>query len=209
MKQGQFITLEGGDGAGKSTNLFFVKQLLEKSNINVVITREPGGTVVAEKIRKLLLDENEETISEQAELLLMFAARAQHIHHIIKPALAQGKWVLCDRFTDSTYAYQGGGRGMDGKLIELLENKVQSGLTPDLTLLLDVQVETGMDRVNKRAGLDRFESEKKLFFEKVRSAYLTRAENNPQQIKVIDASQSLKKVQKDIVQIVSVFSDRI
>ncbi|KAF3983093.1 MAG: dTMP kinase [Methylococcales symbiont of Hymedesmia sp. n. MRB-2018] len=209
MKQGQFITVEGGDGSGKSTNLSFVKQLLEKSNINIIITREPGGTVVAEKIRKLLLDKNEETISEQAELLLIFAARAQHIHHVIKPALAQGKWVLCDRFTDSTYAYQGGGRGMDGKLIELLEHKVQSGLTPDLTLLLDIPVMIGMNRVKKRADLDRFESEKKLFFEKVRSAYLTRAENNPQQIKVIDASQSLKKVQKDIVQILSVLTDRI
>ncbi|KAF3981009.1 MAG: dTMP kinase [Methylococcales symbiont of Hymedesmia sp. n. MRB-2018] len=209
MKQGQFITVEGGDGSGKSTNLSFVKQLLEKSNINIIITREPGGTVVAEKIRKLLLDKNEETISEQAELLLIFAARAQHIHHVIKPALAQGKWVLCDRFTDSTYAYQGGGRGMDGKLIELLEHKVQSGLTPDLTLLLDIPVMIGMNRVKKRAELDRFESEKKLFFEKVRSAYLTRAENNPQQIKVIDASQSLKKVQKDIVQILSVLTDRI
>jgi dTMP kinase len=128
----------------------------------------------------------------------MFAARAQHIHHVISPALAQGKWVLCDRFTDSTYAYQGGGRGMDINLIELLEERVQSGIRPDLTILLDIPVDIGMDRVKKRAELDRFESEKKQFFEKVRESYLTRAKKNPQYIKVVDANQPLHRVQEAI-----------
>lgn len=198
MKEGMFITLEGGEGVGKSTNIRFIKNLLENAGIIVILTREPGGTVFAEKIRQLLLENSEEVISEQAELLLMFAARAQHIHHVIQPALSLGQWVLCDRFTDATYAYQGGGRKMDVKMIEWLEEKVQDGLTPDLTLLLDAPVEVGMDRASKRGKLDRFESEQYLFFENVRAAYLQRAQQKPEQIKLINADQSLDKVQSEI-----------
>lgn len=198
MKIGKFITLEGGEGVGKSTNLQFIKQLLEDAGIKVITTREPGGTAFAEKIRQLLLENREEVVSEQAELLLMFAARAQHIHHVIQPALSQGHWVLCDRFTDATYAYQGGGRNMDMTMIEWLEDKVQGGLRPDLTLLLDAPVSVGMDRANKRGKLDRFESEQKSFFDKVRAAYLQRAEKHPQQIKIVNAAQSLDKVQVEI-----------
>jgi len=198
MKKGIFITLEGGEGVGKSTNMLFIKQLLEDAGISVVTTREPGGTEFAEKIRTLLLENRDEVISEQTELLLMFAARAQHIHHKIQPALSRGQWVLCDRFTDATYAYQGGGRNMDVKMIGWLENKVQGGLRPDLTLLLDAPIDVGMDRAGKRGKLDRFELEEHTFFERVRTAYLQRAEQNSQQIKLINAAQSLSKVQSEI-----------
>ena len=198
MKKGIFITLEGGEGVGKSTNMLFIKQLLEDAGISVVTTREPGGTEFAEKIRTLLLENRDEAVSEQAELLLMFAARAQHIHHKIQPALSRGEWVLCDRFTDATYAYQGGGRNMDVKMIEWLENKVQGELRPDLTLLLDAPIHVGMDRAGKRGKLDRFELEEHTFFERVRTAYLQRAEQNSQQIKLINAAQSLSKVQSEI-----------
>jgi len=198
MKEGQFITLEGGEGVGKSTNLTFIKQMLEEAGITVVTTREPGGTAFAENIRQLLLDNREELVSDNAELLMMFAARAQHIQQVIQPALTQGHWVLCDRFTDATYAYQGGGRGMDISMIEWLEDRVQGSLRPDLTLLLDAPIEVGMDRASKRGKLDRFESEKMAFFERVRTAYLARAEQNPQIIKIINAALSLEKVQDNI-----------
>lgn len=205
MIQGKFITLEGGEGVGKSTNLAFVKQFLEKNNIDVITTREPGGTALAENIRQLLLNKDEEAVSQQTELLLMFAARSQHIQQVIQPALMQGKWVLCDRFTDATYAYQGGGRGIDITLIEWLEDKIQGSLKPHLTFLLDMPVAISMNRTNKRAKLDRFESEKKLFFENVRAAYLKRAQCYPQHIKVVDASQTLQKVQEDIDHILQSF----
>ena len=205
MKPGKFITLEGGEGVGKSTNLIFIKQLLEDNGIDVVTTREPGGTILAENIRQLLLDKSEEVVSETTELLLMFAARAQHIQQIINPALAQGQWVLCDRFTDATFAYQGGGRGMDVKMIEWLEQKVQGNIRPDLTLLLDAPITVGMERANKRGKLDRFEQEKHDFFEKVRTAYLDRADQNQQVIKIINADQPLNKVQKQIASIVQSF----
>lgn len=198
MKKGLFITLEGGEGVGKTTNLHYIKELLEKSGLTVITTREPGGTVFAEKIRQLLLEKTEETISEKTELLLLFAARAQHIQHIIKPALSQGQWVLCDRFTDATYAYQGGGRNMDIAMIEWLELKVQGTLRPDLTLLLDAPIQTGMNRANKRGKLDRFESENYSFFEKVRTSYLQRAKKYPLQIRIINAAQPLYKVQNEI-----------
>ena len=205
MKPGKFITLEGGEGVGKSTNLIFIKQLLEDAGINVVTTREPGGTILAENIRQLLLDNSEEAVSETTELLLMFAARAQHIQQVINPALAQGQWVLCDRFTDATYAYQGGGRGMDVKMIEWLEQKVQGNVRPDLTLLLDAPIAVGMERANKRGELDRFEQEKHDFFERVRSAYLARANQNQQVMKIINADQPLNKVQKQIAAFVQSF----
>jgi len=208
MKTGMFLTLEGCEGVGKSTNLTYIKQFLQSAGKVVVVTREPGGTVFAEKIRQLLLANGDEPVSESTELLLMFAARAQHIAQVIQPALNQGHWLLCDRFTDSTYAYQGGGRAMDIKMIEWLEDKVQAGLRPDLTFLLDAPVEVGMDRANKRGELDRFESEKQAFFERVRAAFLQRADENPKQIKIINAAQSIDKVQAEIKIILQKIIDR-
>lgn len=202
MIRGKFITLEGGEGVGKTTNLAFIKDYLLEHNIPVVVTREPGGTVLAEKIRHLLLDKDSEVISEQAELLLIFAARAQHIKHVIEPALAKGEWVLSDRFTDATYAYQGGGRNMRVSTIGWLENLVQGNLKPDLTLLLDASVEIGMKRVKKRGAFDRFESEKISFFEHVRRAYLLQAELYPERIKLIKANQPLADVQRALIDII-------
>lgn len=203
MKPGKFITLEGGEGVGKTTNMVFVQQLLEQNNIPVVVTREPGGTPLAEKIRQLLLDNDSEVVSETTELLLMFAARAQHIKHVIYPALNQGKWVLCDRFTDATYAYQGGGRNMDTETIAWLEKLVQQELQPDLTLLLDAPVETGAARVKSRGKLDRFESEKIAFFERVRKAYLSRAQSQSNRISIINADQPLESVQESIEKVIT------
>lgn len=204
MIRGKFITLEGGEGVGKTTNLLFIKDYLEQHHIPVVVTREPGGTRLAEKIRALLLDKDSEAISEHAELLLMFAARAQHIKHVIEPALTRGSWVLCDRFTDATYAYQGGGRNMKISTIECLENLVQGSLRPDLTLLLDAPVEIGMERVRERGMLDRFEIEKISFFEQVRRAYLLQAELHPERVKLIKANQPLSDVQRAIVDVMRV-----
>jgi dTMP kinase len=205
MTRGKFITLEGGEGVGKTTNLIFITHYLQQHNITVVVTREPGGTALAEKIRHLLLDKDSEVISEHAELLLIFAARAQHIKHVIEPALARGDWVLCDRFTDATYAYQGGGRNMRVSTIEWLENLVQGNLRPDLTVLLDTPVEIGIDRARARGVLDRFESEKISFFEQVRRAYLLQAELHPERIKLIKANQPLVDVQRALVDVVGVF----
>jgi dTMP kinase len=200
MTRGKFITLEGVEGVGKTTNLAFIKAHLEKFRISVVVTREPGGTFLAEKIRELLLDADGEAVTEQAELLMMFAARAQHIKHVIEPALAQGNWVLSDRFTDATYAYQGGGRNMKASSIEWLEHFVQGHLRPDLTLLLDAPVEIGMARVRKREVIDRFEVEKASFFERVRRAYLLQMELHPERIKLIKANQPLVEVQQAITE---------
>jgi dTMP kinase len=205
MTRGKFITLEGGEGVGKTTNLAFVKDYLQRHNISVVVTREPGGTALAEKIRHLLLDKDSEVISEHAELLLIFAARAQHIKHVIEPALAQGKWVLCDRFTDATYAYQGGGRNMRISTIEWLENLVQGNLKPDLTVLLDAPVEIGIGRAKVRGAFDRFESEKISFFEHVRRAYLLQAELHPERIKLIQANQPLVDVQRALIDVIRTF----
>ena len=200
MKRGKFITLEGIEGVGKSTNLLFLQDFLQQHHISVVATREPGGTLLAEKIRQLLLDASSEIITDQAELLLIFAARAQHIKHVIEPALTQGHWVLCDRFIDATYAYQGGGRNMRISTIEWLENLVLHHLRPDLTLLLDAPVETGMERARKRAKFDRFEAEKLSFFENVRRAYLLQLELHPERIKLIKANQPLVEVQQAITE---------
>jgi dTMP kinase len=205
MTRGKFITLEGGEGVGKTTNLVFIKDYLQQHNISVVVTREPGGTALAEKIRYLLLDKDSEVISEHAELLLIFAARAQHIKHVIEPALAQGRWVLCDRFTDATYAYQGGGRNMRISTIEWLENLVQGNLKPDLTVLLDAPVEIGIERARVRGAFDRFESEKISFFEHVRRAYLLQAELHPDRIKLIQANQPLVDVQRALIDIIRTF----
>jgi dTMP kinase len=204
MTRGKFITLEGGEGVGKTTNLEFIKDYLQQHNISVVVTREPGGTELAEKIRQLLLDKSSEAISETAELLLMFAARAQHIKHVIEPSLAHGHWVLCDRFTDATYAYQGGGRNMKISTIKWLENLVQGTLSPDLTLLLDAPVEVGINRARERSTFDRFELEKFSFFENVRRAYLLQAELYPERIKLIKANQPLPDVQRDIADVLRI-----
>lgn len=201
----RFITLEGGEGVGKTTNIAYIQSLLKSENIPLVLTREPGGTALAENIRQLLLDKEQEAIAEQTELLMMFAARAQHIKHVIKPALDRGDWVLCDRFTDATYAYQGGGRNMDLSTIQWLENFVQADLRPDLTLLLDAPIELGMQRAQQRGKLDRFESEKMAFFDKVRQVYLSIAEQQPKRVKIVDATQSLDNVQSQIKQILSPF----
>jgi dTMP kinase len=205
MKRGKFITLEGGEGVGKTTNLRFIQGYLQQQNISVTVTREPGGTTLAEKIRQLVLDADSEKVAETSELLLMFAARAQHIQHVIAPALAQGNWVLCDRFTDATYAYQGGGRGVSIETIAWLEQLVQGELRPDLTLLLDAPIEIGMERAQKRGAFDRFEVEKISFFTRVRDMYLSRAAQQPERIKVIQAHQSLANVQQDIIEVMQQF----
>lgn len=198
MTHGRFITLEGGEGVGKSTNLQFIKQLLEERGISFVHTREPGGTGIAEKIRGILLERQEESLSEQAELLLVFAARAQHIQQVILPALQKGLWVVCDRFTDATYAYQGGGRNMDLQTIGWLENTVQGTLRPDLTFVFDAPIEVGMQRAKHRGELDRFETEHLAFFERVRQAYLQRAATDLNRYKIIDASLPLSEVQQQL-----------
>ena len=196
--RGRFITLEGSEGCGKTTNLLYLKQRLEQAGIPLIVTREPGGTPLAERIRDLLLDHRQSHMSSDTELLLMFAARAQHLHELIKPKLAEGVWVLCDRFTDATYAYQGGGRGIDEARIASLEAWVQGDLRPDLTLFLDVPVAVGLARANARGEPDRFEREQAEFFERVRDTYLARAQAAPSRYRVVDASLALAEVQRQI-----------
>jgi dTMP kinase len=198
MKPGKFLTLEGTEGVGKSTNLAFVRDWLTSRNIQVVVTREPGGTPLAEQVRELLLAKRDEPVDETAELLLIFAARAQHLAQVIKPALDKGVWVLSDRFTDATFAYQGGGRGLSKLVIQQLEQLVQANLRPDLTLILDIDVKLGLSRASQRGELDRFESETLDFFERVRAAYHERAIANPTRYTIVDAGQTLEKVQQDI-----------
>ncbi len=201
--KGCFITVEGGEGAGKSSNLDFVRRYLEQHGKRLVVTREPGGTSLGEAIRALLLDHRNSDITKDTELLLMFAARAQHLAEVIRPALEQGKWVLCDRFTDATYAYQGGGRGIPRERIAVLEQWVQQGLEPDLTLLLDIPVQQGLERAGQRSAPDRFEREQIAFFERVRAAYLEQARRHPQRYRVIDASQPLEKVQQSLAEVLA------
>jgi len=203
MNKGKFITVEGGEGAGKSSNLSFIQSLLEAAGIEVVFTREPGGTDLGEDIRELLLGHKHTGMADDTELLMMFASRAEHLNRKIIPALEAGTWVLCDRFTDATYAYQGGGRNICFERIALLENWVQGDLRPDITLLLDLPVETGLERARNRSEPDRFESEKIEFFENVRSAYLKIAHNEPERVKVIDASKPLEEVQMQIKSVLS------
>ena len=195
---GLFITLEGPEGAGKSTNREYLAERLREQGVDVLLTREPGGTPLAERIRELLLDPSDEPMAADAELLLVFAARAQHLQQVIRPALAKGSVVLCDRFTDATYAYQGGGRGLSIERIAQLEQFVQGELRPDLTLIFDLPVEVGLARAAARGRLDRFEQEGRGFFEAVRPAYLQRAEQAPQRYRVLDAGQTLAQVQADI-----------
>jgi dTMP kinase len=194
----KFITVEGTEGVGKTTNINFIKSWLRQNEIKFVATREPGGTPLAEEIRDLLLKPRDELVVSSAELLLMFAGRAQHLNKVILPALQADTWVLCDRFTDATYAYQGFGRQMSSELIVQLENIVQGDIRPDLTLLLDIPIEIGLERANDRGDPDRFEQEQHDFFNRVRAGYLSLANENSDRYAVIDASQELQGVQTDI-----------
>lgn len=195
---GLFITLEGPEGAGKSTNREYLAARLRAEGIDVVLTREPGGTPLAERIRDLLLAPSDESMHADTELLLVFAARAQHLAQVIRPALARGAIVLCDRFTDATYAYQGGGRGLSHERIATLEDFVQAQLRPDLTLVFDLPVEIGLARASARGQLDRFEQEGRAFFEAVRDTYLNRAKAAPGRYRLVDAALSLSEVQQSL-----------
>ncbi|MBI3574198.1 MAG: dTMP kinase [Gammaproteobacteria bacterium] len=203
MTHGFFITVEGGEGAGKSSMLAFIHARLRKAGRDVVVTREPGGTVLGERVRDVLLHAHELHMSAETEALLMFAARAEHLERVIRPALAAGKTVLCDRFTDATYAYQGGGRGLPQERIAQLEAWVQGALRPNLTLLLDVPVDVGLKRANQRGEPDRFEREQKEFFERVCATYLERARREPQRLRVINASRSPAEVERQIAAILA------
>ena len=203
--RGQFITVEGTEGVGKTTNIAAIRQWLDDKGISFTATREPGGTPFAEEIRDLLLSPRDDVVDENCELLLMFAARAQHISQVIEPALARGDWVLCDRFTDATYAYQGGGRGIDQEKIAQLEGLVQGDLRPDLTLILDIPVELGLARAQERGEMDRFEQEQQVFFEKVRAVYLARAAQAPARYRLIDSSKPLDEVKASIAEVLEAF----
>jgi dTMP kinase len=195
---GRFITLEGIEGVGKTTNLEYMRKLLEQAGTPCVVTREPGGTPLGEALREMLLEHKHAGMSSDAELLMMFAARAEHLDKIIRPALAAGNNVLCDRFTEATYAYQGGGRGINAKRIAELEAWVQGELRPDLTIILDAPVETGRQRAGQRSAPDRIEKEQNDFFERVRAGYLGLAGHYPERIAVVDASVELENVQDQI-----------
>ncbi|HKT74865.1 MAG TPA: dTMP kinase [Steroidobacteraceae bacterium] len=200
MSRGRFITLEGIEGAGKTTVAQLVNDWLTARSIPVRMTREPGGTPLAERVRNIVLERGPEPLSAEAETLLMFAARSIHLENLIRPALAGGHWVICDRFTDATRAYQGSGRGVDAGWIEDLARRVLQGLVPDCTLLLDLPVEVGLARARRRSGVaaDRFEAQHEEFFERVRAAYLEIARREPQRMHVIDASAPLEAVQQQV-----------
>jgi dTMP kinase len=197
-KKAKFISLEGSEGVGKTTSLIYIKNYIESLGHKVLVTREPGGTPLAEEIRDLLLHKREEKVNANAELLLMFASRIQHIENVIKPALNKGLWVISDRFVDASYAYQGGGRGLGFDRIEAIEKWSMGDFLPDITLLLDMSVEEGMARTRLRGDSDRFEDEKITFFQTIRKAYLKRAEKSNGRIRIIDAAPSSELVQKAI-----------
>lgn len=203
--QAKFITLEGSEGVGKTSNMEFIKSFLDKANIEYIETREPGGTPLGEALRNTLLGEDFKGMADDTELMLMFAARAEHVAKVIRPALENGQWVLCDRFTDSTFAYQGGGRQLDMDRITGLEQWVLGDLRPDLTLLLDAPVEIGRERAGKRSTPDRFEQERDAFFNRVRETYLQRAKDDPNRMKVIDACGDLKSVTNQVKNILEKF----
>lgn len=199
MKEpGRFVTVEGGEGVGKSTSLEFLRELIESRGFDVLATREPGGTPAAERIRALLLEHGDEPMPDIAELLLFFAARSLHVENLIRPALARGTWVVCDRFTDATRAYQGGGRGLDESVIERLAELVHPGLEPDLTLLLDAPEAIGRGRARRRGDADRLERERSAFHKRVRDGYLQLAARDPARFCIVDASQPIARVQADI-----------
>lgn len=205
-KMGKLITIEGSEGAGKSTLISFVRDYLAKFINNIILTREPGGTPIAERIRALLLEKSAEKILPQTELLLLFAGRAQHIQHVILPALEAGTWVISDRYIDATYAYQGGGRGVSDNIIKQLDEWVSAHCYPALTLFLDIPVQLGFER-NQKIGKrkDRIEEETIQFFERVSAAYRARAKENSARIKVIDASRALPAIQAEVVAVLEVF----
>ncbi len=204
---GRFITIEGGEGAGKSTAQAFLAEKLAAQGISVLQTREPGGTPLAEAIRRNLLSVDEEAPVAMAELLLVFAARAQHLAKVIEPALARGEWVLCDRFTDATYAYQGAGRGMSEVQINKLEELVQGERRPDTVLLMDMPPEIGLKRASARGALDRFEQEAQAFFERVREGYLRRANLDPKRYVIVDAAETLPQVQDALASVAARWFD--
>ena len=208
MSRGKFITIEGAEGVGKTTSIAFIEEYFKQAGRKILLTREPGGTPLAEKIRELLLDARQTSIADDTELLLMFAARAQHLQEKIIPALQTGQWVICDRFTDATYAYQGGGRGIDTARIEVLEEWVQGELRPDMTLLLDLPVDLGLKRAGERSAPDRFEQEQQAFFERVRATYLDIARAEPQRYRIIDASGSIDEVQSRIRRVLDELTGR-
>lgn len=191
---GRFLVVDGIEGGGKTTQLAFIRDYLERAGHHVIATREPGGTDIGESIRALLLDHRHKAMALTAETLLMFAARAEHLEKVIRPALLAGHWVLCDRFTDATYAYQGGGRCVPLEKITILEDWVQEGLQPDLTLLFDLPVQQGLERAGRRGTTDRFEREKKAFFERARAVYRERARQQPDRYRIVDASPPLETV---------------
>jgi len=197
VRRGGFISLEGVEGVGKSTNVAFTADVVRQAGYEVVTTREPGGTQLGERVREWILHGEHVRLSPEIETLLMFAARARHLDEVIRPALAAGRWVVCDRFTDATFAYQGGGRGASRALLEGLEAEIQKGLEPDLTLLLDAPLDVGASRIGARTP-DHFEREQRPFFERVRAAYLSLAAQHPERIKIVDAAQPLPQVQRQI-----------
>ena len=208
MVRGKFITVEGSEGVGKSTNVDFLASAIKDHGYEVICTREPGGTPIAERIRQILLEHGEEPLPDIAELLLFFASRSLHISNKIRPALEAGKWVICDRFTDASRAYQGAGRGLDMQRINLLADWVQDDLQPDMTLLLDAPAEIGMQRAQQRGETDRLESEQISFYERVRAGYLALAEANPGRYRVVDAARPLQEVQVSIGTVLEqMFSD--
>ncbi len=209
MYPGKFITIEGTEGAGKSTSLNYIKDVLQQKGIVFITTREPGGTPIAEKIRELLLDKANTALCDDAELLLMFASRAQHLNELIIPALQSGQWVISDRFTDATYAYQGGGRGLPCEKITQLEQWVQGDLRPDATILLDIPVEQGMERVRSRGETDRFEEEQMSFFSRIREAYLRLARENPQRYYIIDTRPDIEEVYQQLDRVLKKLVDNV
>jgi len=203
LSRGKFITIEGIEGVGKSTNLALIESLISDLDQGVLVTREPGGTMTGERIRSILLDKEEQNMTAMTELLLMFAARRQHVDQVIEPALAAGTWVISDRFTDSSFAYQGGGRQLGMKTVSALENFVLGDFRPDLTIVLDLDVSTGLTRATSNASPDRFESEQREFFERVRKVFLDRASGD--RYRVVDTSQSIEAVQSEISRIITTF----
>lgn len=197
-ERGLFITFEGVEGAGKTTNISFMADKIKKAGHRVLLTREPGGTTTGEAIRNILISKELPEMNHDTELLLMFAARSEHIHRKIIPALEQGTWVLCDRFTDASYAYQGAGRGIDQEKIKILENMIQGALRPDITFLFDLDANIGLARAQNRGETDRFEQQHIDFFNRVRAQYLKMADAEPNRFKVVEAQDSLKNVQQQI-----------
>lgn len=208
MAAGCFITVEGGEGAGKTTQLAFMRAYLEQVGCRVTLTREPGGTPLGEEIRALLLGHRHDGMALTTETLLMFAARAEHLERVIRPALAAGHWVLCDRFTDATYAYQGGGRGLPAQRIAILEDWAQGTLRPDLTLVFDLPVEMGLERVGRRGAADRFEREEKAFFERIRAVYLDRARRHPDRYRIVNADRPVEAVRAEVETILAGWLER-